>query len=553
MRPVLRPFVLLLLGALPGLAATPPETDPVLAQGVRAAVQVTAMDLDVVATKDGRPVEDLARDEFRVTVDGKDLPLDYFTRVAAGTLHGPDLSTASPDLVLETLQNDAGERYVARQFLVFFDDAHLVARDRPRIIEALRDLVTRLTPSDRMALVAFDTSPTVLVPFTAEKEALLSGLARLDKKAPSGQSWESQFRQQQNDLRVPCQYAAFNTRARSRCDSGLRSWSEQVRARETGALRELRRAVAALSARSGKRVFLYVSRGLELYPGQALVQSIGPAPLSQLHDSVTEEFRKVITEANRSGVTVHSLDARGLSVEGIDAGEAQPSVLDSFWAHQSRREALARLAQETGGLLVENRNVFTTAVDRIYAEASTYYSVGVTLAALDPKKALISVKVATTRPGVALRVRNSWGAKSADEAARDRMEMALVTPDATGDFPISLEVAPSQKGGGIGRRISPFVVRIPISALTFVESNGTRTATLDVSLAAVDDGGAKSDVATARVPVAVPVARWEEAVKSGFTYRGEMKGRKGNVRFVATVRDLASDRIGVASASVRIE
>ncbi len=553
MRPVFRPLVLALLAGLPPLAAAPPESDPVLVQGVRAAVQVTAMDLDVVATKDGRPVDDLTREEFRVTVDGRELPLDYFTRVTAGTLHGPDLATASPDLVLETLANDAGERYVARQFLVFFDDAHLLVRDRPRVVEALRDLVTRLSPSDRMALVVYDSSPGVLVPFTAEKEALLSGLARLEKKAPSGQAWETQFRQQQNALRVPCQYAAFSVRYRNACDAGLRSWSEQVEARELGSLRELRRAVAALSARSGKRVFLYVSRGLELRPGQSLVDALGPAPLAQYDFSVLDEFRQVVDEANRSGVTVHALDARGLAVETADASQRSPTLLDPFLSNQSRREGLAGLAQETGGLLLENRNDFTTSVDRVYREASNYYSIGVTLAAVDPKKPVVPVKVTTTREGVAVRARLSWGAKSAEEAGRDRMEMALVTPGASGDFPVAVEVAPSRKGGGLGRRITPFTVRLPISALTFVEKDGVRTATLAVSLAAVDDAGAKSEVTTARVPVEVPLARWEEALKSEFTYRGEMKTRTGNLRFVAGVRDVASDRIGIGSAPVRIE
>src|SRR6185436_3434083 len=68
---------------------------PVLREGVRTTVQVTAMDLDVVVTKGGRPVEDLKKDEFVVKVDGKTYPLDYFARVDAGTLHGPDLATAS--------------------------------------------------------------------------------------------------------------------------------------------------------------------------------------------------------------------------------------------------------------------------------------------------------------------------------------------------------------------------------------------------------------------------------------------------------------------------
>lgn len=555
MRPAVLPALLSLLAAAAAGTAAPPAggESPVLSQGVRAAVQVTAMDLDVVATKDSQPVPDLRKEEFTVTVDGKAIPLDYFSRVDSGTLHGPDLATASPDLVLETLAGDAGDRYLARQFLVFFDDAHLLVFDRPRVLEGLRDLVTRLSPSDRMSIVVYNTAATVLVPFTASKEDLLVGISALEKKSPSGQSWDSQFRQEQNNLRRPCQYASVSQRARSACDAGIRSWSEQVRVREAAVLQEMRRAVSGLSARSGKRVFLYVSRGLELHPGQSFVQSMGPSLVNQYDYSVTEDFEAVVAEANRSGVTMHALDARGLAVEGADASEAEPSALNSFFTSQNRREALAGFAERTGGLHVENRNVFAGAIDRIYRESSTYYSVGVTLGALDPSRKTFSVKVSCTREGVTVKARRSYGVKSSDDAARDRMEMALLTPDARGDFDVELEIGPAEKKGGIGRRVSPFAIRIPVTGLTFAEKDGLRRADVEVSLAAVEDNGAKSTLGASRFSIDIPTGRWDEAVRQGFTYRGEMKSRTGNQRFVATVRDLGSDRVAIAARPVRIE
>ena len=88
----------MLVAGVAGAAEAPPAR-----MDFRAAVDVTAMDLDVVATaKDGRPVTDLTRAEIFVAVDGKPVALDYFVRVEAGQLHGPDLATASPDLILQT-------------------------------------------------------------------------------------------------------------------------------------------------------------------------------------------------------------------------------------------------------------------------------------------------------------------------------------------------------------------------------------------------------------------------------------------------------------------
>jgi len=511
--------------------------------GVRAAVDVTAMDLDVVASaKDGRPVSDLTRSEISVTVDGKPLPLDYFVKVEAGQLHGPDLATASPDFILE--MTAAGpDRYVPRQFLVFFDDEHLVPFDRKRVLEGLRDFVTRLSPSDSMAIVSYNISTHVYAPFTNSKETLLDGLSRLEKAGSRGLYWESQLRQ---DVSL-----ARRSRASSR-DSVIRNYGEQIRSREKGTLDELKRAFAALAARSGKRVAFWVSSGLELRPGQTFAQALATNALSQFDNSVMSEFQSVVAEANRSGITVHAFDARGLATD-VDASESEASPVAGFSADANRREALATLADETGGILVENHNVFGGALERIYRESESYYSVGVTLTALDPKKTDHAVRVTSTRPGLTLRTRRSYGAKTSGESARDRMELALLTPDAAGDFPVALTIGTAKKGAGIGRRLSPFSVRVPVSSFTFLDEGGKKKAVVDVTLAAVEDNGARSDLVPDRQTILVDAATLAKGADEPFVYTGEVKSRKGNMRFVATVRDVATNRIGVGSASVRIE
>ncbi len=528
--------------AVAGTAGTAGAADaPPARTGLRAAVDVTAMDLDVVATaKDGRPVTNLTRAEISVAVDGKPVALDYFARIEAGQLHGPDLATASPDFILETTAAGA-DRYVPRQFLVFFDDEHLLPFDRKRVLEGLRDFVTRLSPSDSMAILSYNSSSHVITPFTSSKETLLNGLSRLEKVTPRGLFWESQYRQDVNLAR----------RSRSR-DSIIRSYSEQIRGREKGTLDELRRAFAALAARSGKRVAFWVSSGIELRPGQTFASALSSSLLNQFDYSVVEEFRVVVAEANRSGITVHALDARGLATD-VDASESEAPVMSAFTADVNRREALAGLAEETGGILVQNRNTFGGALERIYQESASYYSIGVTLTALDPKKADHAVRVTSTRPGVTLRARRAYGAKTADASALDRMELALVTPDASGEFPVALAIGPAKKGGGIGRRIAPFKVSVPLSAFTFLNEGDRKKAIVDVTLAAVEDSGARSNVVPDRKTILMDAATLAKGADQPFVYTGEVKSRKGNMRFVATVRDVATNRIGVGSVSVRVE
>jgi len=540
-------LALSLLVGVPGSAAEPPAAPAPLATGVRAAVEVTAMDLDVVATLDGKPLNDLTKEEFVVRVDGKPVQVDYFARIEAGTVHGPDLATASPDFVLETLRTDAGETFVPRQFLVYFDDERLLPQERHPVIEGLRDFVTRLSPSDRASIVSYNGSTRVLVPFTSSKEELLDGLLRLEKASPKGLSWEAQYRQTVQELRT--------SRASTRTGI-IRSWSAEASTRERSALNELSRSVSALAARSGKRTLLLVTNGYEWYPGQTLTQAYGPSLLQQFDYDIGDDLRKVLAQANSSGITIQVFDAKGLVV-GVDASQSYSPAMSPYYKQQNFRDSMAALAYETGGSLVENRNVFSADLDRIYREASSYYSVGVTLAgaaAADPRKsAMRKVEIRTTRPGVVVRTRTGFGPKSGDAAAVDRVEMALLTPGAIGDFQAALRIGALESKGGVGRRVAPYEVLVPISELTFRDEGGTRTAVIEVTIAAVEDTGARSSIKPERTTVSVPAAGWEKAKSEAFVYRGQLKTGKGNLRFVAGVRDVASGRMALASADVRVE
>lgn len=538
------PTILALALALgPALGARAAETPPApLPSGVRAAVEVSAMDVDVVATKDGRPVTDLTREEFVVRVDGKVVPIDYFARIESGTVHGPDLATASPDLVLDTLRNDAGETYVPRQFLIYFDDDRLLPQERKPILEGLRDFVTRLSPSDRASIVSYNGSTRVLVPFTNSKEALLGGLSRLEELAPKGLVREAEYQRTVRELRI--------SRPRYR-ESVIRSWSTEAANRERSTLRELARSVSALAARSGKRTLLLVTNGYEWHPGQTLAQAFGPSLVSQFEENVGDEVEKVLAEANSAGITIQVFDAKGLSSD-VDASDRLSPAINPFFRAQNFRDSMAALAVGTGGNLVENRNAFRSELDRVYGETSGYYSVGVTLAGrTGPGERKVDVR--TTRPGVVVRARTGFVARSADQAAVDRLEMALLTPDAAGDFPATLRIGALESSGGLGRRAGSYEVSFPIGELTFRDEGDKRTAVVEIALAAVQDTGARSAIRPERTTVSIAAADWEDARRRPFVYRGQVKTGKGNLRFVVGVRDVVSGRMALSSADVRVE
>lgn len=511
--------------------------------GVRAEVAVTALDLDVVVTKDGAFVKDLTMADFVVKVDGKTVPLDYFTPVEEGALFAPDLSKASPDLILDSVRNEAGQRYLARQVLVYFDDEHLLPFDRPRAIEGLRELIYKLSPVDRVAIVRYNRGYTrALVPFTGSKEELLDGLAKLEKMPPGGFNWSQQAQQ---DYRT-----GQATRSASARSNTVRNYAQQAQVREKTALGDIRRAISALAARSGKRTMIYVGSGIELRPGQGMAVALGFRNLQQFEYDVTRDYTDVLREANESGVTIYVVDARGLTTD-VDAGEAQPFAIAPYEKDAFRKEVLSGFAAETGGVLFENRNVFKGAMDQVFRETSSFYSVGVTLSNL-PKKNEHSIKVSVNRPGVSVRTRNRFVPRTAEKASLNRMELALLTPEAKGDFDVAVAVGPP-KPAGIGRRQSPLEVRIPLSALTFQDAAGRKEAVVDITVAAVEDTGARSDATTIRRAISLDPAQWEKDRDRFYLFGTDAKSRPGNLRFVVTVKDKSTNRTGLGSASVRIE
>ncbi len=163
------------------------------------------------------------------------------------------------------------------------------------------------------------------------------------------------------------------------------------------------------------------------------------------------------------------------------------------------------------------------------------------------------MRLRTTRPGVTLRTRRGFAPLTAAQAARDRLEMALITPDAAGDFAVAVRTDAPKKGGGMGRRLVPFAVVVPVSALTFLDEGGKKKAVVEIGLAAVEDTGARSAPVTQRQEIVVTPEVLAASGREPFVYRGEFKSGTGNMRFVATVRDVATNRVGVGSSSVRVE
>jgi VWFA-related protein len=521
-------------------APPPPENPPAT---FRETVQVRVMDLDVSVTDSrGNPVPDLTQNDFRVTVDGKPVSIDYFTRVAEGTIHAPDLATASPDLVLAEYRKGA-DAYVPRQFLMYIDVGNLSPGSRKRGLEALRDLVTRLGPGDMGRVVLFDRRGKEQTEWTSSKETLFSALSKIES---SGVGMSRLMTETQTLNQID------STRSRQGRESVARMYAEQVRVEVANMLRDMSAELTTLTALPGKRAFLHVSGGFDMQPGSAMMQyAVGTFSLRSYDaGNMSRELQALIQKANANEVTFYTVDARGLSAEGSSAGGDDPLLNRpgvGFFARQDSQAGLQELATETGGLALLNSNALSSGLAKIYQDASTYYSVGVNLSTL-PGAGFRNVRVTVARPGLTVRARRSFAARTPVERGGDIAQAALRSNIQYRGIPVTLSTALPTKGKKY--YALPIAVTVPASSLTFLPSGDSRRAVADVYVGVMDDAGRMSDINREETTFTLPP---DAPSNAPLRYTVNLEIRKGNARVVVNVRDRETGRMGTARADVHIE
>ncbi|HEX6862890.1 MAG TPA: VWA domain-containing protein [Thermoanaerobaculia bacterium] len=111
----------------------------------------------VVTDPEGSRVRGLSAGDFRLRVDGVEVPIERFAEVAEGT--------------------------VGRSYLVFVDDSLSVAVQRDLVLWEIERDLERLGPGDRMAIVAFDGERLhPLADWTGDREALAAAFAEARKR-----------------------------------------------------------------------------------------------------------------------------------------------------------------------------------------------------------------------------------------------------------------------------------------------------------------------------------------------------------------------------------
>lgn len=427
------------------------EAAPAVPRGDVISASTTAILVDVVVRdRKSWPVTGLGAEDFEVKEDGVLQKIDTFSRVARGGGIGVGVAWKGPDRTIsvsagttpETRDNAPAPE--AGYTAVVYD--HLSSESLRLAQKATLDYVPMTGESSvRVAVFATDPGLRVLQPYTTDRGLIRRAVSRV---VPSGTSAEEQKAERNDelmgrrrDLEGEVQAAigsavggASAALARNASELGRRETELRMIQTELNMIRSfdnldrdhrgydaaagLVAVVRTLADRPGRKTVVLFSEGLPASP------------------ALSARLDLVIDAANRANVTTYAVDANGLRAKsGLTAARKEVQAFAEERMMQTgtgtdrteqpltmafervedtlkldSRTGLARLAEETGGFLVEQSNDLTSAFRRIDEDNGFHYllTYSPSNAAFDGKFRAIAVSV--RRPGMQVFSRKGYRA-----------------------------------------------------------------------------------------------------------------------------------------------
>jgi VWFA-related protein len=380
--------------------------------------------VDVLASRDGQPVQDLNREELEVLEDGVPQTIDTFEHVAIGDGRGQSPRARVFVVFLDTLNTDIEASSNLRLPVIRFLD-RVVGPD---------DMVALMTPEMAAGEVTFGRKG-VIISNIMQGEWSWARHGRLERVDPKEALYDACYPESPRGPRGPAA-------------------EMKARRREKLTLNALKELVAYLDdMREERKAILTISDGWPLFkPDRTLVvSSLGksddglvdrlirrpPEKKGGSESGGAKDVNRVECDADREALASldHTLALQSLS-EAANRGNisfypAYPRGLDSSSSVPSptrgkererdagspaaRQDSLRFLADNTDGLAVMNGAAVEASIARIVDDVSSYYLVGYTSSNSKLDGRFRSITVRAKREGVKVRSRRGYRGATADE------------------------------------------------------------------------------------------------------------------------------------------
>ncbi len=411
----------------PSKRAQQPAEHPAI---IRALSEEVLLDL-VARDKHGRAVRDLKPDEIEVFEDGVKQQITSF-RLVEGEAAVP----IAPRSAVPAAQREASLGQVNLVSLVFErlgEEGRIHAREG-----ALAFLKSELRPNVYVAVFTNDKALYVLQQFTNDRQRLQRAVDMATKA--SANQMAAQSASIVRELETATGQAAQASAAAGAAAAGMSTSGRAGGGASLGAAMaeaqmaqmtvDMIQTAALLTRQQEGRSSLYsllsLVREQRRLPGRKTIiyfsQGLNMTP------ALMDLLSTTVSEANRSNVSVYSVDARGLMIS--DVGDASRGSMlgaesglrfdpDSgrtvggeytfeVAARANVQDTLADLSRSTGGFLVANTNEMEIAMRRIAEDIRSYYAVAYKPSAHEYDGRFHRITVKVLRPGITLQARSGY-------------------------------------------------------------------------------------------------------------------------------------------------
>jgi VWFA-related protein len=510
-------------------------------------IEVRVVNVEVVVTnKRGERVPDLQPHDFRLKVDGKVTPIEFFTEVRGGSAIAP--TTGGEEPPLPGLPSLAPGTPVGTSYLVFIDDYFSVQNRRDEVLKALKDDLSRLGPDDRMAIVAYDGRKLNMLSSWTSSQHELERAFNLEMGNPA-HGLERIAELNSFDQTRHMTAGAYGSSLPS---SDLTTeeiffadrLGEQIQRVVAGAVSTMR----SFASPPGRKVMLVLSGGWPFTLAEYTANSLRRAIMTTHQVPSGEElFEPLVSTANRLGYTLYPVDVPGVqtgaaSVERMSPSNA-PGPLDM--REQEDKGSLSYVADETGGKALLNSNRLV-ALKEAEGDTRSYYWMGFTPSWKgNDKRHKIAVEV--SKPGLTARARDSFLDRSRKSEVSMMVESAMLFGSPPGSERMPVKVGTPVNSGRHEMEV-PVSIAIPTNAITTVAINGKYASEIELRVAALDDSGQRSEIPVVPIQLSSPT----EPVKGRFVrYDTKLKLRRAQQHLTFAIFDPLSNRITTAEVDVK--
>ena len=532
-------------------------------------VDVTVVNVDVsVRDRDGRPVEGLGVDDFRVFQNGVEMPISHFVELDEEVIRHRVTAVAqqAAAAVPETVEEAPELPEIKPVWVVLFvDHENLKALDRNRVLRRVREFVAaNLDEPVQMMVASYQRSLQVKQPFTSDSREVTAALRDMTMVTGGRDSRESARRELLRDIQEAVNRdhgSEVNTQEGARLDMRQRvaAYAAEESNELSLTLGALRQVVAMLSGIEGRKSLIYISSGLPMTPGIGLMHEYAMTFRDQSILSLrgrydgTRLYHGLVSMANAQEVSLYAIDASGLETLGgydADAAYARDPTASSI-GEKDYQASLRYMADGTGGLAVVNTNDVAGGLERISDDLFNYYSLGYTTNVRGEDRVhRIDVEL-TGKADYDLRFRRRFVEKSIESRVQDRVFTSLMVE--VDDNPMALELAAGESAPGSGSQwLVPVHLSVPLDKLVLVPEGDELVARMVVFLGSRDEDGRSSEVQRQEHELRVPAAELEAARSRRFGLDFRLILDEGRQRLSVGVLDPISRQASYTTAVVTV-